>query len=114
MATLFSYFKKSPKVAATPGTKSNTSPKEQAQQPKEKNGTTPVRPKVPDLKIQSTDVGDVVWAKMEGHPWWPSMICKHPSTGKHIKKTGKFFDVHVQFFGQPPSRGWVRKRLLDE
>eukprot|EP00112_Aurelia_sp_Birch-Aquarium-sp1_P001465 Seg1159.3 transcript_id=Seg1159.3/GoldUCD/mRNA.D3Y31 product="DNA mismatch repair protein Msh6" protein_id=Seg1159.3/GoldUCD/D3Y31 len=110
MATLFSYFKKSPKVATTPGAKSNTSPKEQAQQPKEKNGATPVRPKVPDLKIQATDLGDVVWAKMEGHPWWPSMICKHPTTGKHIKKTGKFFDLHVQFFGQPPSRGWVRKR----
>ena len=111
MATLFSYFTKSPKVGATAGKKSNASPKEQAKELKEKNGSTPTGPKSPVFKVQSHEEGEIVWAKMEGHPWWPSMICKHPSTSKLEKKVGKFIEVHVQFFGTPPSRGWVKKRF---
>ncbi|XP_065063209.1 DNA mismatch repair protein Msh6-like [Rhopilema esculentum] len=112
MATLFSYFTKSPKVGATAGKKSNASPKEQAKELKEKNGSTPIGPKSPVFNVQSHGEGEIVWAKMEGHPWWPSMICKHPSTSKLEKKVGKFIELHVQFFGTPPSRGWIKKRDL--
>jgi len=113
MATLFSYFTKSPKIASTPGKDTNTSPKEQAKGVAEKGGisTPPGRMKLPNsFVVQRHDVGEVVWAKMDGHPWWPSMICKHPSSGRYEKKSGKFIDIHVQFFGEPPTRGWVRKR----
>ena len=25
------------------------------------------------------DVGDVVWVKMGGHPWWPSLVIRDPN-----------------------------------
>lgn len=113
MATLFSYFTKSPKVATTAGKKTSTSPKEQANGNKNGSDTVsrqPVKSPITSFVVQLHEVGEVVWAKMDGHPWWPSLICKHPRTGKHEKKSGKFIDIHVQFFGDPPTRGWIRKR----
>ena len=110
MATLFSYFTKSPKVASTAGKNTSSSPKEQAKQVNGSGGSGAGLKSPTAFVVQRHDVGEVVWAKMDGHPWWPSMICKHPSSGRYEKKSGKFIDVHVQFFGQPPTRGWVRKR----
>ncbi len=110
MATLFSYFTKSPKTATTPGNKTNTSPKEQAKGTQNGNVVTPVRPRSVEIGVVNCDVGEVVWAKMDGHPWWPSMICKHPSSKRHQRKYGQTIMIHVQFFGKPLSRGWVRKR----
>ena len=138
MATLFSYFGKSPKTAATPGKKSNSSPSEQARQadgPKcdtsSTTGGTPVSSKTKsklqskasskdskqpkardrtDRVCSSFQPGEIVWAKLEGHPSWPSMICAHPTTGRHVEDLGKSKQVHVQFFGEPPSRGWVSQR----
>ena len=113
MATLFSYFTKSPKVASTAGKNTTISPKEQAKEVNGQGGLSTPTSRVkssPSFIVQGHDVGEIVWAKMDGHPWWPSMICKHPGSGRHEKKSGKFMDVHVQFFGQPPTRGWVRKR----
>lgn len=113
MATLFSYFTKSPKVASTAGKNKSTSPKEEAKHVNGKSGKTPpANPRTPvaPFVVRRHNEGDIVWAKMDGHPWWPSMICKHPSTGEHERKSGKFISVHVQFFGEPPTRGWVKKR----
>uniref|UniRef100_A0A8C6I186 DNA mismatch repair protein n=1 Tax=Mus spicilegus TaxID=10103 RepID=A0A8C6I186_MUSSI len=56
--------------------------------------------------------GDLVWAKMEGYPWWPCLVYNHPFDGTFIRKKGKSVRVHVQFFDDSPTRGWVSKRML--
>ncbi|XP_008821267.1 DNA mismatch repair protein Msh6 [Nannospalax galili] len=56
--------------------------------------------------------GDLVWAKMEGYPWWPCLVYNHPFDGTFIREKGKSVRVHVQFFDDGPTRGWVSKRLL--
>ena len=51
--------------------------------------------------------GTIVWAKLDGYPWWPGIVCKHPAMQTHFKTTkGRDF-VHVQYFESPPSRSWV-------
>ena len=129
MATLFAYFNKTPKSSSktSPATgdaatgKTSSSPKENAKlfsapdreksTPKTSKQKAKIHP-LKDLKSESPSVsvecGEIVWAKMEGHPWWPSMICNHPTTKSHVKGE----QCHVQFFGQPPSRGWVEKRYV--
>nr|KAF6448067.1 mutS-like protein 6 [Rousettus aegyptiacus] len=56
--------------------------------------------------------GDLVWAKMEGYPWWPCLVYNHPFDGTFIREKGKCARVHVQFFDDSPTRGWVSRRLL--
>ncbi|XP_004590719.2 DNA mismatch repair protein Msh6 isoform X1 [Ochotona princeps] len=56
--------------------------------------------------------GDLVWAKMEGYPWWPCLVYNHPFDGTFIRQKGKSVRIHVQFFDDTPTRGWVAKRLL--
>ncbi|XP_055495576.1 DNA mismatch repair protein Msh6 [Leucoraja erinacea] len=51
--------------------------------------------------------GDVVWAKLEGYPWWPSLVYNHPTANEYLRGKGKSLRIHVQFFDDPPTRGWV-------
>ena len=55
-------------------------------------------------------VGDVVWSKIPGHPWWPSLIAHEPSTDVYFKIKGRTRYYHVQFFYPEPMRGWVTER----
>lgn len=57
-------------------------------------------------------VGDVVWSKIPGHPWWPSMVSYDPNTAVSFKYKGRARYYHVQFFGQDPVRGWVSERSI--
>ena len=124
MSTLFSYFTKVPKKAnnkspicgSTAEDKKSTIPKEQA------NGFTPIKAEnarkssldrrgtQPHVQTEAEPAGislfDIVWAQLEGHPWWPSIICNHPTRRIHLKKN----ECHVQFFGDPPSRAWVKTK----
>ena len=120
MATLFSYFTKTPKskkpsspvCGETADKKKNQSPKEEAQ------GFKPINGEKAKINEQTTDKSnkneglakielcDILWAKLEGHPWWPSLVCNHPTQGVFQQKE----KVHVQFFGEPPSRAWVKRR----
>lgn len=56
-------------------------------------------------------VGDLVWSKVSGHPWWPCMVAYDPNLGIYTKMQGGigrgFRMYHVQFFGEVPERGWV-------
>nr|SZF06518.1 histone-lysine N-methyltransferase NSD2 isoform X1 [Psoroptes ovis] len=60
-------------------------------------------------------VGDLIWAKMQGYPWWPCMVTVDPCTGSHNRVSRKFFfrifltltEYHVQYFGPEPSRGYI-------
>ena len=118
MATLFSYFTKTPKRKSPQtadkagGTKENQKPTLSAQGAGSKNGKSGIsspcgisnHPSKITTNTETITCFDIVWAKMEGHPWWPSIICKHPTQEKYLKDK----ICHVQFFGEPPSRGWVR------
>lgn len=34
-------------------------------------------------------VGDIVWAKVCGYPWWPCMITTDPEFNLHFRENGK-------------------------
>lgn len=55
-------------------------------------------------------IGDIVWSKIPGHPWWPSLIAYEPNTEVYFKMKGRTKYYHVQFFGTEPLRGWVTER----
>ncbi|XP_056867738.1 histone-lysine N-methyltransferase NSD2 [Takifugu flavidus] len=77
----------------------------------------------PDLKpeakhkesplLTALSVGDLVWTKVSGYPWWPCMVTTDPNFNSHFKqkqkasssKTGVLY--HVQYFGDAPERGYV-------
>ena len=54
--------------------------------------------------------GDLVWGRIEGYPWWPALVCAHPKLALHARTEGKSRTVHVQFFDNPPTRGWVKAK----
>ncbi|KAM3932484.1 DNA mismatch repair protein Msh6 [Leptodactylus fuscus] len=126
--TLFSFFTKSPPattskakksgssaspteadVPPTAGNKSNCSPKESAGATKP-GGKSP-RAATPSVVCDFTP-GDLVWAKMPGHPWWPSLVYNHPREDVHLRGKGKSLHVHVQFFDETPTRGWVGAKYI--
>nr|QIC49977.1 DNA mismatch repair protein Msh6-like protein [Actinia equina] len=123
MATLFSYFTKTPKRTSpqtadkAEGAKENKTPPSSAQGVASENGkygvSTPCGVSNTQWKKNTANATfkcfDIVWAKMEGHPWWPSIICKHPTHDKYLKDK----KYHVQFFGEPPSRGWVNVKQVE-
>lgn len=97
--TLFAYFNKSPKPdgAATRTANGGASPS--------LNGH-----KSPKVESPKVPLHAVVWAKLEGYPYWPALVCGPPS-GAPFFRSGPQPSVHVRFFDSPPSRAWVKLRL---
>uniref|UniRef100_A0A670I2X2 Histone-lysine N-methyltransferase, H3 lysine-36 specific n=1 Tax=Podarcis muralis TaxID=64176 RepID=A0A670I2X2_PODMU len=58
------------------------------------------------------NVGDLVWSKVSGYPWWPCMISTDPLLYNFTKLNGIFRQYHVQFFGDAPERAWVFEKSL--
>lgn len=54
--------------------------------------------------------GELVWAKMEGYPYWPAMLINHHVDQKMLRGSKSSQECHVQFFGEPQTRGWVSMR----
>ncbi|XP_042313013.1 histone-lysine N-methyltransferase NSD2 isoform X3 [Sceloporus undulatus] len=60
-------------------------------------------------------IGDLVWSKVSGYPWWPCMISTDPLLHNFTKLNGRkksFRQYHVQFFGDAPERAWVFEKSL--
>ncbi|KAM6916671.1 DNA mismatch repair protein Msh6 [Xenentodon cancila] len=62
----------------------------------------------------SLSAGALVWARLEGHPWWPCMVVPQPLTGQQMRGRGRDQRIHVHFFDEPPTRGWVRTKCIRE
>jgi len=52
--------------------------------------------------------GSLVFAKLAGYPWWPSLVCNHPTEGKHHRKN----EIHVQFFDETVTRAWIGESMI--
>ncbi|XP_053314167.1 histone-lysine N-methyltransferase NSD2 isoform X2 [Spea bombifrons] len=60
-------------------------------------------------------IGDMVWSKVSGYPWWPCMVTADPVLHSHTKIKGQKKNVrqyHVQFFGNAPERAWIFEKSL--
>ncbi|KAK2154206.1 hypothetical protein NP493_2211g00002 [Ridgeia piscesae] len=60
-------------------------------------------------------VGDLMWAKVSGHPWWPCMVAYDPYQGIYTRIKGDLRQTrlyHVQFFGNEAERGWVSEGAM--
>ncbi|CAK6433357.1 unnamed protein product [Pipistrellus nathusii] len=60
-------------------------------------------------------VGDLVWAKVSGYPWWPCMVSADPLLHSYTKLKGQRKSArqyHVQFFGDTPERAWIFEKSL--
>jgi hypothetical protein len=51
----------------------------------DRNILTTIPPKEGDY-----EVGDLIWAKVQGYPWWPCMVSIDPILGKYSKISGIF------------------------
>ena len=89
--TLFSFFNKAPKP-----------------QPQSQAGEANVGKKEKTEGQGGFPAGSLVWSKLPGYPWWPSMVCNHPTTGKTTRKG----EIHVQFLDTPVTRSWVSKAMV--
>lgn len=44
-------------------------------------------------------VGDLVWTKVSGYPWWPCMVTIDPEFSSHFKQKG---EIHYTSYIIPP------------
>ena len=63
------------------------------------------------------NVGNLVWAKVSGHPWWPCSVAIDYSEDNHVKLVGtnrpkRMF--YVEFFGPSVEHAWVTEGCLIE
>ena len=80
-------------------------------------GTTNIIPQQSPCRMPKPEllVGDLVWSKIPGHAWWPSMVSYEPNKAVYFQSSGRgktCFKYHVQFFGDEPQRGWVSDKNM--
>ncbi|XP_076472762.1 uncharacterized protein LOC143302113 isoform X2 [Babylonia areolata] len=58
-------------------------------------------------------LGSVVWAKIDGFPWWPAMVDTDPDSDMYCLITHEDImaptEYHVVFLDEAVTRSWVRK-----
>jgi len=57
-------------------------------------------------------LGDMLWAKVSGHPWWPCIVLPDPGQSSWCKplqrrQNAMLVQYHVRFYGEENERGWV-------
>jgi len=79
------------------------------------SSASPAPPAISAARAPADDefprLGDVIWGRMSGFPFWPSFVTKSPQ-GPHKKvgANGKA-TYHVQFFNWNDESGWVNAAL---
>ncbi|NXY91422.1 NSD2 methyltransferase, partial [Alcedo cyanopectus] len=67
------------------------------------------------IHLLKYNIGDLVWSKVSGFPWWPCMVSADPVLHAYTKLKGQkksFRQYHVQFFGDAPERAWIFEKSL--
>jgi hypothetical protein len=72
-------------------------PKSPAVVKREVKEPVPKKPRMPPTPLTLVEaqkpprwlVGDLVWSKVSGHPWWPCMISYDPYLGIYTRIQGK-------------------------
>ncbi|CAH1420248.1 unnamed protein product [Lactuca virosa] len=62
-------------------------------------------------KEKQFNVGDLVWAKVNCYPWWPSIIYDEALTSSHVQQANKEGLMLVSFFGDN-SYNWLDPKKL--
>ncbi|KAJ8281435.1 hypothetical protein GJAV_G00067660 [Gymnothorax javanicus] len=61
-------------------------------------------------------IGDVVWTKVAGFPWWPCLVTRDPVRDNHVKQKAVISRTvlmyHVQFFGETAEHGYASEKLI--
>ncbi|XP_071982313.1 histone-lysine N-methyltransferase NSD2 [Engystomops pustulosus] len=86
---------------------------EESPQEKSAQALDPSNP--PEHEETKFSVGDLVWSKVSGYPWWPCMVTSDPILHSHTKIKGQKKSIrqyHVQFFGNAPERAWIFEKSL--
>lgn len=71
----------------------------------------------PTSEIETETIADglgegvLVWAKMRGYPYWPSVVTRDPNDGEFVKANDGFYKIqkkiHVLFLEYQNQRAWV-------
>uniref|UniRef100_A0A8C5HVB7 Nuclear receptor binding SET domain protein 2 n=1 Tax=Gouania willdenowi TaxID=441366 RepID=A0A8C5HVB7_GOUWI len=64
------------------------------------------------LPMNRFSVGDLVWTKVSGYPWWPCMVTTDPEVNNHVKQNRLGLLYHVQYFGNAPERGYTFEKNM--
>ena len=83
-ASLFSFFQKTPKSNIGPnGDKPKSESNKQTSMKKESDSSWEVEItfNIHDKCCQPNyQAGLLVWARLTGYPWWPAIVCQHPTS----------------------------------
>ncbi|KAM7168778.1 histone-lysine N-methyltransferase NSD2 isoform 4-T5 [Macrochelys suwanniensis] len=80
-----------------------------------KKDSAPSTVKEDKVHVLKYNIGDLVWSKVSGYPWWPCMVSADPLLHSYTKLKGQkksFRQYHVQFFGDAPERAWIFEKSL--
>ncbi|XP_019408269.1 PREDICTED: histone-lysine N-methyltransferase NSD2 isoform X1 [Crocodylus porosus] len=80
-----------------------------------KRDATQITVKEDKVYLLKYNIGDLVWSKVSGFPWWPCMVSADPVLHSYTKLKGQkksFRQYHVQFFGDAPERAWIFEKSL--
>ncbi|CAL1301322.1 unnamed protein product [Larinioides sclopetarius] len=66
-----------------------------------------------DSEEEDTDLyleyspGSIVWAKVEGYPWWPGIVDGDPITDEYVVRDNRMLSYNVTFLDKKPTRAWI-------
>jgi len=100
--TMFSFFKKVSKPTNDSATLAVSTLKAKAE-------AQAISHKMSATKGSSLEAGSLVWAKLQGYPWWPGLLFMHK--GMLERKVEGQRELNVWFLGEN-SRSWVAKSMV--
>ncbi|GFY41557.1 zinc finger CW-type PWWP domain protein 1 [Trichonephila inaurata madagascariensis] len=56
--------------------------------------------------------GSVVWAKLQGYPWWPGMVDENPDVEEFEWKEEKIRYYNVTFLDDRPTHAWIPETFI--